>query len=307
MPIKPFSTDLVLTQQKTNIMKLKQLLPVFVLISFTLAINSCKKNDAKDEFELTFELSGDQAIADNLTQDANDVMNEVAVDKNLMGAAKSNGNNESNGTGGTVETTGILTCANVTVTPVSGFPKTIVIDFGPGCSVNGITRRGIINIVLTDSLRRPGSTATMTFNNYFVNDYKKEGTITWTNTSAPGSKSWHRDCVGGKITAPNGNYWLHSGSQDIVQTAGVPTPNNLLDDIFSITGNCSVTNANGINRTTTILTALQKKTICSNIDMGTLKIQGPNHYAIVDFGNGTCDNVATISIDGRPPRTIILR
>jgi hypothetical protein len=280
-------------------MKIKQFLVAFTLVTLTLSINSCKKDEALDEFETTFELSGDQAIADNLTEDAGDVMNEVALDKSLMGT------NTPVGPSGTM---GILTCATVTVTPLSGFPKTIVIDFGvQGCAANGVFRRGKINIVLTDSLRRPGSVATMTFDNYFVNGYKKEGTITWTNTSVPNSKSWNRTCVNGKITAPDGRWWKHSGTQDIVQITGVATHNNLLDDEFSITGNCTVENSAGRSRTSTITNALKKKTICANIDQGTVRIQGPNHYAIIDFGNGNCDNLATISIDGRTPRTIILR
>ena len=43
--------------------------------------------------------------------------------------------------------------------------------------------------------------------------FKKEGTITWTNTSQGGVKSWNRTCADGKITAPGGRYWLHSGRQ----------------------------------------------------------------------------------------------
>ena len=92
----------------------------------------------------------------------------------------------------------------------------------------------------------------------------------------------------------------------VTQTAGVGTL-TLLDDIFSITGNHSVTNSAGRTRDCTVLEALQKKTACSNIDKGKLKVQGPNHFALIDFGDGTCDNLATISIDGRAPRTIILR
>ena len=282
-------------------MKIKTLLTAFTLVAFVVALNSCKKNNNADEFETTFELSGDQAIADNLTQDANDVLNEAAIDKNLMG-------NRPGGIGIANGTTGILSCATITVTPLNGFPKTIVIDFGTGCtSPNGIIRKGIINVTLSDSLRKTGSVAVLTFSNYYVSGYKKEGTITWTNTSPAGGKSWNRKVENGKITAPNGNYWLHSGIMDIVQTAGVATPQDLLDDVYSITGNRTVTNAAGKTRTATVLNALQKKTICANIDKGTVKIQGPNHYAIIDFGDGTCDNLATLSIDGRTPRTITLR
>ena len=47
--------------------------------------------------------------------------------------------------------------------------------------------------------------------------------------------------------------------------------------------------------------------ICDNIDRGKIKIQGPNHFAVLDFGDGTCDRIATITIDGNTPRTILLR
>ncbi len=282
-------------------MKLKQILIATAAIAI-FGITSCKKSKVDNtELENTFELSNNGAIADNLSQDAQEVLNETAVDKGFAGSGF---------VAGTEGTTGILSCAVVTVTPLSGFPKNITIDFGTaGCSSpNGILRRGKILVTLTDSLRRSGSVATMNFDNYFVGIHKKEGTITWTNTSTATQRSWRRVCVNGKITnTVTNNYWLHSGTQDIVQTAGVNTPNLLLDDVFSITGNRTVTKANGVTRVGTVLTALQKKTICDNIDKGTYRIEGPNHVAVIDFGDGTCDNQATVSIDGNPPRNITLR
>ncbi len=282
-------------------MKIKFLLPftAFAVLAFT----SCKKDNNtidESEIETTFELSANGGIAENLTQDANEILNEAAFDNNLQGSGFVADPTQNNA---------ILACATVTVTPANGFPKNVVIDFGTtGCTApNGITRRGIINVNITDSLRRPGSVAIMTFNNYYVGGLKKEGTITWTNTSTPGIRSWSRVCVGGKITTPTGNYWLHEGTQNIVQTAGKNTPLFLMDDVFSITGNRTVTNAAGRVRVGTIITALQKKTACDNIDQGIYQIQGPNHVAVINYGNGNCDNRATISIDGRPERTFILR
>ena len=284
-------------------MKLTNLLVAFALISFTVGLNACKKTNiptTTDEFETTFELSGDQAITDNLIEDANDILNETALGKNFAGTRTSDQTQTS-------QTNHLLSCATVTVTPSLGFPKNIVVDFGTGCtSLNGISRKGKILISISDSLRKSGSIAVMTFDGYYVNNFKKEGTITWTNTSTPVSKSWQRKCENGKITAPDGRYWLHSGTKNIVLVAGVDTP-NLLDDVYSITGGHTVTNAAGNTRTSTITEALEKKVDCENIDKGKVKIQGPNHYAILDYGDGTCDRVATISIDGRVPRTILLR
>lgn len=280
-------------------MKTKNLLIAFAIAAFALSFTSCKKNStADDEFETTFEASSNQAITDNLSEDANDILNETAVQNNFSG----------NSPVTATQTTNILSCATVTVTPLQGFPKNIVIDFGSGCtSANGVFRKGKIKIAVSDSLRKAGSTSVMTFDGYYVNGFQIEGTATWTNTSTPGIKSWQRKWENGKITSPDGKFWLHSGIKNVTQITGVSTPNNLLDDAFSITGNHSVTNPAGRTRTSTVLDALQKKVICENIDKGRIKIDGPNHFAILDFGDGTCDRIATISIDGRPPRTILLR
>jgi hypothetical protein len=275
-------------------MKIKMPLVAFAALSLAVLFNSCKKAENSEEIETTFQLSSDQAMSDNLAEDANDVFMEIAQDNNVAG----------NFTEAPV--TNIIPCATVTITPASGFPKTIVIDFGVSCTHRNITRSGKINIVLTDSVRRPGSTATMTFTNYYVNGYKVEGTYIWTNTSTPNVRSWRRVTQNGKITAPDARYWLHEGTRDVVQTAGVGTP-TITDDVFSITGTHTVTNAANQSRTCTVLEALQKKNACANIDKGILKVQGPNHYATINFGDGTCDNLATISIDGRTPRVIILR
>lgn len=272
------------------------------ITSFAIGFTSCKKttdpNTTKDDIATTVELSADQAIADNLTEDANDIFMESATQQGLTGEKPLD----------PFQSMGILGCASVTVTPAIGWPKLIVIDFGTGCtSSNSISRSGKINITLSDSLRKKASTAVLTFDGYYVNGYKKEGTITWTNNSTTTTKGWERKVENGKITAPNGKYWLHSAVKNIVQTAGWDTPRNLLDDVYSITGTSSVTNANNITRTSTILEALEKKTICENISKGSIQLQGPKHTAVIDFGNGDCDKVATISIDGGTPITFLLR
>jgi hypothetical protein len=267
------------------------------------SLTACKKTNTAaslDEIETTFDISTKQAIADNLTQDDNDILDEVTASNDLSG----------NYTMGPIVVMDIIgSCAVITVS--GNFPaKNIKIDFGTGCTnAAGVTRKGIINIVLTDSIRKTGSIATVTFNNYYINNFKKEGTITWTNTTVGGSNtpSWNRKVENGKITAPTGDFWLHTANISITQTAGANTPNNLTDDIFTISGTRTTTNAAGKSRTATTITALQKKTACSNIDKGQLQVQGINHIAVIDFGDGSCDRLATISIDGNTPRTILLR
>ena len=278
-------------------MKLKQFLAL-LSISSVFFLASCTKEETEPdpEFETTFNMSKDQAISESVSDDATVIFFEAAVTSGVYRVA------------GTAETNGMLSCANVTVTPQNSFPKTIVIDFGSGCtSADGIARSGKINITLSDYVHNPGTTAVMTFQNYSTAGYKVEGTITWTNTSTPNGISWTRQVTGGKLTEPiSGYYWMHEGTKTVTQTAGAGTPMNLLDDVYSVTGNHTVTNPAGKTRTVTITDALEKKTTCHNITKGKVKVQAQTHFAILDYGDGTCDNLATVTIDGVAPITITL-
>jgi len=278
-------------------MKTKHLLIAGACVAFAISFTSCEKNETPEspatEIATTTDLAYRQAIADNVAEDNNDVFMEASVNQNLTGNRPV--------AGARPLTPGILGGGAVTVTPLIGFPKTITIDFGAGITgPRGVIRSGIVTILLTDSVRKTGSTAIMTFNNYKVNGFKVEGTYTWTNTSTGGTKSWSREVTNGKITNPSGIYWSHSGIRYITQTGGVSTPFNLSDDVFSIEGNHSITNMLGRNRTVTILTALIKANSCKHISQGSLKLQGPLHNVVIDYGAGTCDDKATISIDGLP-------
>ncbi len=281
-------------------MKAKKFYSILLMAVFATGAGSCKKlgNNEADAAaqESTFEISMGQAVADNVSEDANTVFMEAAAVKNLLG-----GNTQA------IVTGNVLNGAVVTVSPATGYPKTIVINFSDGITTNGIVRAGKINVTLTDSVRKAGSKAVITFTNYSTNGFKKEGTITWTNTSTASTKGWQRKVENGKVTAPDGRTWLHSGTRDAVQIAGANTPNTLLDDVYLITGNQTVTNAAGETRNCYITEALQKKTLCDNIGTGKLKLEGNNHSALIDFGNGDCDKIATVSIDGGEPRTITLR
>ena len=118
-------------------MKLKKIFALLSLPSiFFLA--SCQKDETEPdpEIETTFKLTEDQAVSESINDDATVIFFDASVNS---GFYRLNGQ---------VETSGILSCAIVTVTPQNTFPKTITIDFGNGCtSADGITRKGKINIL----------------------------------------------------------------------------------------------------------------------------------------------------------------
>jgi hypothetical protein len=283
----------------------KMLSPTVLLVSCTILLSACDKevtdNDS-DDVETTIYMSKDKAISDNVTEDLHNLMIEVAAEEGLLGSRPSNGSL-------LLQDARILTCANVSVSPINSFPKTIVVDFGSGCTdLNGITRRGIVTFVISDSLRKAGCFVEMTLQDYHVQNFKKEGLVMWTNISSPTTKIWQREVVGGKITDTLvGRYWQYQSNRTIEQSAGSGTPFVLADDEYLTTGTGSVSNIYGDIRYDTITTTLHRAMICPNIDKGTVSISGGQLNAILDFGDGTCDQTATITVTGYPPRTIYLR
>ncbi len=278
-------------------------LPYIAIISIIFFLSSCSKINSEapenTEYEATYELSTNQAIADNTTEDANSILMEAAATKNLLGGNIYNLQTISSN---------LLKGSNIQVTPLVGFPKTITVNFGTTglLSVNGKIRKGKITIVLTDSVKKSGSKATINFTDYSINNINKEGTVIWKNTSTNIATSWQRTIENGIITTPDGKYWKHSGVLYAVQMDGSATPNNLLDDMFLVTGNQTITNNAGIKRDCFITEALSIKANCGNIVSGKLNVKSNSHNALIDFGNGVCDNIVTISINGRPEKIINL-
>jgi hypothetical protein len=282
---------------------LKLHLPIITLaIICAITLLSCKKQDVESqallaERELVFDLSTGQAMADDAAEDANNIFFEAVATKKLLH------NNTTH-----IATNNNLKGATITVTPITGFPKNILIDFGTNTTgIHGVTRSGSVNIMLTDYANNTGSVATISFKNYIVDGMKKEGTVTITNTSTNVAKSWTRKIENGKVSTKDGKFWLHNGERHSVQIAGVLTPYALIDDAFLITGNHTVTNTAGKTKRSSITQALQKNVACDNIVTGKLKIVGTNTIATVDFGTGDCDRTATITIMGSGTRTINLR
>jgi len=71
----------------------------------------------------------------------------------------------------------------------------------------------------------------------------------------------------------------------------------LSDDAFLISGSQSVVGPKG-TITSTITTPLSVKADCSHIISGVVVNTKKNKTATLNYGDGTCDNMATITIDG---------
>lgn len=202
-------------------------------------------------------------------------------------------------------------CVHVSVEPLQPhvFPKTVVIDFGSGCTSHGHLRAGKITTVYTGRLTEPGKSATTTFEDFRIDSFSIEGTYVITNTTAPSAnqRQFKTEIINANVSKTNDNYEELNASRIITQIEGNGTPLFPSDDIFRITGNSDGKTRRGsllVLWTSEIQEPLIKRFTCRWFSKGVIKTMRnglPSNTpwtAVLDFGNGDCDNKATLTVNG---------
>lgn len=186
------------------------------------------------------------------------------------------------------------------------FPVKITYDFGAGCTGrDGHFRKGKIVTIYTGRLIVPGSMATTTFIGYQIDSFAIGGTHLIKNLSTPNEFKYEVAVNNGIITnINNSKYFKREAVHIIKQVQGLGTPFFPRDDVFQITGGArGETNRPGfvVSWGRTILPAepVIKEFTCHWFVEGKVKIErsfAPT--AVLDYGNGNCDNRATITVNG---------
>ena len=294
---------------RLNLMRLG----TFVLLTAILFTTSCTKENsgtgATNEEEQRVSLTSSEAdgecelIFNNIFDDAMGASDEVGMaGTGIFGrpAPPESGDVERpNG------------CFVVTVTHLNSstiFPVRVVIDFGnAGCvGTDGHNRSGKIITEYSSRLIVPGAVATTTFEGFYVDSIKVEGTHKISNTGTANDRQFTVQVIDARLSRTNGNYTRWNSEKTITQIEGIGTPNLPLDDILKVEGS-----ANGEALRGNLLVAWEGETIeplikrfnCRWFVRGQVRQNRANSSngswaALLDFGNGQCDNQAVVTING---------
>jgi len=202
---------------------------------------------------------------------------------------------------------GFCDCAKITKEPDEDtyFPIVITIDYGDGCesSLYNVVKRGVIIITITGKMSEKGSQRIVTFDNFYINDNQIMGTFTLTNL---GDASFKRTLEGGMIITADGDTITRNSERIRTRKSGGDTKERW-DDIFEITGEASGKTAKGYEYTSLIITPLVKPVDCFWITSGIIeKTINDEDIIVIDFGDGTCDNVATKTINNGEPEEFLM-
>lgn len=267
----------------------KLLLSMMLMASIVLVFTSCEK-DAEIVQDSMTSTSEDFTTLQSITEDL-----DQEFDLTMDGFAEGTVDNRSN-------------CVTISLDkPLGEYPNTITLDYGAGCTArNGRELAGKIIIELSDDPKNPGATRTLTFVDFSVDGASVEGTNTWVNNGDAAGYPCFSRTVDKTITFPNGTTVSWNGNHDLCKIEGADTPNRL-DDVFEINGSIAGTNRAGFNFAAFITSPLIKPRSCANITSGVVELTRGAKTASVDYGDGNCDRVATVTLPDGTTKDILLK
>ena len=279
-------TFIAVSWNKSKPMKRKLILSSVFLISSVILINSCKK---KTEVDNETQSVVDNAICEQQFMSIQPVVNDKSISQ--PGVKRINSCESFNiVSGDTTDTNNDKVYDNGAVT--------FEIDFGStGCvGSDGVLRTGKIRFSTTKRWSVYNNSVTVDLIGYKANTISYSGQIKITR---PDSLTITTEVINGHCT--DGNWHIdYACSKTMKQLAGYNTKGDVSDDEFSFSGTSTGKNREGRNFTTNITNPLIKKSSCKFISSGTLELT-PDGFKTrtVDFGNGTCDDDATFTVNGQ--------
>lgn len=268
--------------------KVNVLLGALALLSFAVFLSSCQKDETNTP--------SDTAIAedDSFAEGIFDNVSAMADEAYELGNSNSR---ESDSDKRII----LGDCVTITL-DTSVMPRVLTIDFGEeNClCLDRKYRRGKIIITFNGRYRQEGTVITHGFEDYYVNDHNVAGSKVVTNMGANDEGNVYFTIeVDGVITLANdlGTLsWTASKEREWIQ--GFDTGNRW-DDIYHITGTANGVRLNGATWEREIMSPLRVELACRFIVSGTVEIRPQERpIRLLDYGNGDCDNVATVTING---------
>lgn len=190
-------------------------------------------------------------------------------------------------------------CATITIVPEGDGTGLITIDFGASCQLNnGALVSGQMNLdydAIVNATRR----ITYTYENFTYNSHGVSGggTIQRVLSNSNGNP---QSTVNENITVS------FQGTSITGTRVGVRTTEWVAgfgsgtweDNVYHINGNWETTLSNGFSRTGEVTETLVKELSCLYLVRGSLEVNQSLFSGVLDFGEGACDNMATLTING---------
>ena len=275
-------------------MKKQKLFSMLVIVAgFTFLGTSCSTTESNVATDAALTTTAtDEAQAASLSDV---VINNADANINTLAA---NGYTTPQAVKGTVDTS-VMTIT-VDKPDSTNFPKIITIDYGTGfIDARNDTLQGKMIITISNKLWKAGSTKTIKLVGFYVNGNNVKGIKVITNNGLNADKQPSMtDVVSDTIIRVDKSTIIRNASRTRLRISDNGTPKNTWDDEFSITGSSTGVNAKGVAYTVSITSPLIIYNNYKFFVQGTVTTTTQTKTATLDYGDGTKDNKATLTVNG---------
>lgn len=280
---------------------------ICLLLTVTL-FYACSKNanddpkTANSNDNLTLAAAGDQAIVNSYFDDLFIVALEVAENSAYTQARAAGVRKVQQGK----VSSKLGTCFNYEV-DLTTWPRKLSVTFGTGCAdANGRVRAGNLEISLSSYFYYTDAVIVIKPTTYTVNGISITGTQTIKNISTNDLYRYTSIVADGLVTLDSTTVKF-GGSGTYTMVSGSETLDKVSDDVFSYIGMDSLVYADGKAAyiTVTDSSALERKVSCAHITKGKSSVTFGDLKAIVDYGNGICDDSIVVTV-GDKVKSVVL-
>ncbi len=269
---------------------------LLVLLIFSITIfQNCKKDSKEDasQEQVTQDDAKYVIETDKLSDDLAGIIDISAFDN----TSNRNANNNPN----------LPSCVSYTIdrTSLGHVDITLIFDAN-GCTIHNRVYRGTVTIARDYDFTNQTFSGSIVFTDLYVDDIHVEGSSTFThvhaNSAGHPQSTYDYDY---NFTFPNGDVAQRDGHKVREWSEGynTPTPN---DNVFLVTGNAHILRRNGVELEAEVTTPLRREFACPYFVSGTMNISKNGQTAVLDFGNGNCDDEATLTLSNGQVLTIHL-
>ncbi len=266
-------------------------LSMIVLALFGLMLTGCQDEevviDTNASEEIDLKTAETQAEVDDISEGVSAIVEEAYLGEEFPELTKTHPTDRY-----------LPDCVTITIVIVQNM-KTVTIDFGDGCELrNGNFLSGKIIFEYEKDPEAATKMISYSFENFYFNrkNIAGGGSILRERSNENGNPQSTKT-FDVTVTWPDGSFVSKVGVRvrEWVEGQGTPAWG---DNVFLITGNGTFTKKNGSVYSAEVTKALRKELACKFLVSGTIKLSRNENTAVLDYGDGACDDLATISING---------
>lgn len=270
-----------------------------------LVFTSCEDSNSVDILEVPEAISEEETIAlvesDDIADEVDNIVDDFLIEDLSLGNKTEASREDGDKHGGMPD------CVTKTIV-LTNTTKMVTLDFGEGCELpNGHVLAGKIIMSYSFDLEMQIITIAQTFEDFSFNEVKVTGENTFVRIreNEKGNPQSTKS-INVTLTWPDGEFMSRVGEKTREWIEGYDT-RTWGDNVYLITGNWTNTFKDGTIFSATITEPLRREMSCRYIVSGIVEFVKGDATGSLNFGDGTCDNLAIYTNAEGVETEIVLR